>query len=400
MNQFKLLLATLIVIFLISCSNDAPELVIDEPIGIDVEDGYFMSLVSGEPNSGLALVSEKVMDDSFTSQERAGFIAGYMFLEQGDYNLVQVIEREETMRLGGFRTMITDGGSDCNFNDYTLDSISTSGGSINVGASGFYKVSYDELTSEMVIYKIEEVGIIGSATEIGTGSDTSIPGSVTAVAGFWTASDILLRNGEFNLRFNCRTGLDRRNDPMAGFDVLNGYQMFTSFGGATNALQAGFDTSSITVNLKDEGIYDINVAWNSEEGFTLDAFKTGVAPLIAQDHEWAIYGDATNQQDVNNNDTLDGWEFHIDMSYEGFEIDSNRHTWLLNSIALKEGGLRFRTDDPWNENLGWEDVDLSDSTPDFYKSGNNIQVNIDGDYNIRLSTSDDGISYQADFEKL
>lgn len=404
MNRFNLLFAFAAVLFMVSCDDEDP-IVITPTDGINVADGYYMSTASGEPTSALALTAESVEDDGFGSQDRAGYNAGYMYLGQGSYNIVQITEKEETDRLGGIGEVITDTGSGCEFNDYTLVNVSSGGAGFSVAAAGLYKVTHDQMTNEVILYKIENAGLIGSATPGGWGSDTPLSGTVTADGGSWSATEVLLRTGEFKLRFNCRWNLDRRIDPAAGFEAANGYQLFTNFGGASNNLEPGNDAPNIPVALEEEAFYTVDVNWDPIDGFTMNLTKTADAPIITfvpDDHEWAVIGDATNLEDLDMDGTPDGWQTDTDMNYEGFDSGTNTYTWLASSIAFNEGGFKFRTNDLWDENIGWGQVEISGDIDDFSDNGGNIQVSAAGvgDYKITLTTSDDGVAYQAAFEKL
>ena len=403
-SRLSVLLALCAIIFTsTSCGDD--EVVIPVVEGINVADGFYMAKIGTDTTTTTTdvLTAESVEDDGFSSQTRAGFVANYIWMEGGTYILAEIANKEIVKTLGGTATTETDMGSGCNFNDYDVVALTDGGAGFSVSA-GLYKVTYDAMTSEMIIYKIETPGIIGSATPGGWGSDTQLTGSVDANGGSWSVSDVILREGEYKLRFNCRWNLDRRIDPAAGFDPSNGYQLFTNFGGSAADPLPGNDGSNIPIAESEEGIYTIDATWSGKDGWAITLTKTGDAPVITftpDDHQWALTGDATPNGWADDDPSNDPVGVDHDMNYEGFDMGTNTYTWKLASIDLVEGGFKFRANDKWDENMGWEaKLTLTGDTGDFSDDGGNIKVGAAGTYEIILTTSDDGDTYTAAFTKM
>ncbi len=402
MNSLSILLAVFSLVFVTSCGSD-DDIVIDPGTGINVADGFYFAASGSDPVSTAGLVSENVEDDGFSSQERTGFLGGYIYFAQGDYNLVQIASKEITSTLGGTAEVVTDAGSGCDFNDYYLVNATVDGAAFTVPADGLYRVTYDQTTGEVIMFNVTIPGIIGSATEGGWGADTQLSGTVDADGGSWSAENVILREGEFKLRFNCRWSIDRRIDPAAGFGFDNGYQLFNNFGGSFSDLAPGNNQPNIPFAAADEGIYTVTANWDPTEGWSMVLVRTGDAPVVnfvPDEHEWAVVGDATNLADADMNGTPDGWEIDTDMNYEGFDSGTNTYTWKIGFIGLGVGGFKFRTNDSWDENIGWGQVALEGDVADFTDDGGNIRVNTARNYEITLTTSDDGDNYTATFVQL
>lgn len=402
MKSFKNLLVLFValsaVFVMTSCGDDDPIVIDPGTDGINVADGFYISSASGDPVAAAVLNPESVEDEGFASQTRSGFVANYVYLEADDYNIVEITSKEKTATFGGTAETITDMGSACDYNDYTLITSSADGEAFAV-AAGLYKVTYDQITGEIILYKIETADLIGSSTPNGWGASTQLAGSATAEGGSWTAENIELRQGEWKLRFNCRWNLDRRIDPAAGFGSDNGYQLFTNFGNAADNLTPGNDDGNIQLAEEDEGIYTATANWSPTDGWSVDLVKTGdVAPITfnPDENQWAITGDATpNGWPVDGDPATDD----IDLNYEG--VDSGTYTWVLQSVDLVPGGFKFRANNAWDKNMGWGgNLTLTGDTADFSDDGGNIKVATAASYKITLTTSDDGDSYTANFEQL
>lgn len=390
--------AVLLVFALSSCNSD-DEVVIDPGTGIPVADGFYMASTSADPTTNDGLVAETVEDDGFGSQTRNGFLANYLYVEGGSYNIVQIVDKEITKTFGGTASTETDEGSGCDFNDYTVATLTDGGAALSVGA-GFYKVSFDQIRSELVLIKIEQAGVIGSATPGGWGSDTPLMGTSSVTGASFSATEVEMRKGEYKLRFNCRWNLDRRDDNTM-WDEANGYQLFTNFGGAADNLLTGNDGANIQVLEADEGIYTVAADWAPGDGWSVNLTKTGdVAPItfVPDEHQWALTGDATPNGWADDDATNDPIGVDHDFNYEG--VDAGTYTWMLASIDLIPGGFKIRANDLWDENRGWNELTLTGDTGDFSDDGGNIRAATAATYKMVLTTSDDGETYTLDFEAL
>ncbi len=374
--SFMLMASTLF--FMTSCGDD-DGVVIDPGSGdVNVADGLYLAVSGSNPSSSALLSAETVEDESFASQDRSGFVGGYMFLEAGDYNVVQVTSKEITSTIGGTAATVTDAGSaaPCELNDYTVVTTSEGGAAFNIAASGFYRVTHDQTTKELVIYKIEKVGIIGNATEGGWSTDTDLPGTIDAAGGVWSASDVVLRSGQFKLRFNCRWSIDRRIDSNAGFDPANGYQLFTNFGGAVADLATGNDQPNIEQT--EDGTYNVTFSWLPQSGVTLTTVRTGDAPVITfnpNDYQFGIIGDAT----------VNAWNADRNLFHKE---NSGVHSWYGVVTFAATGEWKFRTNDAW-------DFDLGGDLAALVTGGGNLATPGMGSYYIVLTTADEGTTWSA-----
>lgn len=363
---------------LTSCGDD-DEVVIDTGSGdINVADGLYLTIEGQNPSSSTLLSDETVEDESFMSQARSGFVGGYMFLETGNYNVVQVTSKEITTTIGGTAETVTDEGSSCDLNDYMVVTTAEGGAAFNIPAAGFYRVTHDQMTSEMIVYKIEHAGLIGNATPGGWTTDTKLEGTVNKDGGSWSATGIVLRGGQFKVRFNCRWNLDRRVDPNAGFDAANGYQLFTNFGGSVADLATGNDQANIEQT--EDGTYTATFTWSPQSGVALNLERTGDAPVITfnpNDYQFAVVGNAS----------VDNWAATADRNLFHKE-DNGVHTWYGVVTFAADGEWKFRANDGWDVDLGG---DLAALSP----GGSNIATPGAGAHYIVLTTPDEGDSWSA-----
>ncbi|MGA1583039.1 MAG: SusF/SusE family outer membrane protein [Saprospiraceae bacterium] len=374
-----------------SCKED-DDIVIDPGEGgINVGNGWYLAATGADPASTAILAAETVEDDGFTSQARSGFFGGYIYLSAGSYNLVQVTDREVVTTVGGTASEEMDSGSGCDYNTYTVVTTAEGGPAISVGANGLYRVTYDQMTNEMIMYQIEAPSLIGSATENGWGADTPLPGSADASGGSWTASGLVMRQGEFKVRFNCRWNLDRRVDPNLGFDPANGYQFFTNFGGTPENLLTGNDGANMQISAPgsggplEEGTFDAELNWDPRNGFSLTMTRTGDAPVVTfdpNDFQFGVIGDAT----------ANGWDADRNLYYKG--VINGAHTWLGVVTFAETGEFKLRTNDSWDYNLGGAlAADGSAATLDL--GGANIATPGAGAYYLTITTADEGITWNA-----
>jgi len=379
--SFSLLLAVSMTMFMVSCGDDEDIIIDPGAGGINVADGYYIAADGQDPSSTAELSAENVEDDGFTSQGRTGFVGGYVFLSAGDYNIVQITDKELTSTMGGTTEVVTDEGSDCDLNDFTVVSTAESASAFNVASSGLYRVTHDMLTSETILYAIDSPGLMGDATPGGWSTDTKLSGSVDADGGSWSASDLVIRNGQWKVRFNCRWSIDRRADSNAGFMAENGYQMFVNFGGTATDLQNGNDGPNIAQT--EEGIYTITVEWDPRSGFSVDLNRTGDAPDLTfdpNDFNWGVIGDAT----------ANGWDADRNLLYK-FENDV--HGWYGVITFADVGQWKFRANDLW-------DVSYGGSIDALVKGGDNIDSPGAGAYYITMTTADEGMTWQGSISEL
>ncbi len=373
-SRFSMLLVLFGLVFITSCGEDDP--IIDPGgDGINVADGLYLKADGADPVSSAGLVSEVVEANDFASQERTGFNGGYMYLEAGDYNVVAVTNKEITTTIGGVMQVITDDGSSCDFNDYMLVTTEVDGPAFTVANSGLYRVTHDAMTDELILYNISEASIIGSATENGWGADTPLSGSVSADGASWSAAGLILRSGEWKVRFNCRWGVNRRIDPVGSLnDPSNGYQFFTNFGGTVNDLMVG----GANIQQMEDGEYTVTVSWSKQDGWSLNAERTGDAPDITfnpNDYRMAVIGDAT----------AGAWDSDQNLFHKEA---GGVHTWYGVVTFGDTGEYKFRANDGWDINYGGDLANLSNG-------GGNIPTPGAGAWYIVLTTADEGATWSA-----
>lgn len=374
-----LMMLGLVVLFT-SCGDDDP--IIDPGTGgINVADGLYLALDGQDPSSSAALTSESVEDEGFTSQSRTGFNGGLMYLAAGDYNVVQVASKEITATIGGAATAASDEASDCEYNDYTVISTEADGAAFSVANSGLYRVTHDQMTNELVMYQIESVGIIGAATPGGWGMDTPLDDATIASDGAtFQATDVVLRSGQWKIRFNCRWNLARLTDPNGGLAAENGYQLFTNYGGSIDNLLNGNDGANMEIT--EDGVYTVTFRWSPQDGVSGSLERTGDAPEITfnpNDFNMAVVGDAT----------AGGWgDFNDRDLFYKYDNDNMTHRWYGVVQFASDGEWKFRANDDWDFNLG------TDLTALVNGGGNFATPGLGGHY-VVLSTADDGETWSA-----
>lgn len=375
-----------------SCNND-DDIVIDPGEGgINVANGWYLAAAGQDPIAARALASESVAADDFQSQERSGFYGGYMYLSAGTYQIVQVTDKEVVKTIGGSASAESDTDSGCDFSDYTLATTAEGGDAIAVANDGLYRVTYDQMSNEMMMHQIQTASLIGSALPNGWGGDTPLEASIDASGASFTAKDVVMRLGEYKIRFNCRWVVDRRIDPTVGLsDPANGYVIFTNFGGSPDNLLPGNDGANMPISAPgsgqpyEEGTYDIDLSWEPGKGFTLTITRTGDAPVLTfdpNDYKLGVIGDAT----------ANAWDADRNMYYKGIVNDA--HTWFGVVTFAGTGEFKIRANDDWNFNLGGSlAADGSVGTMDL--GGANIPTPGEGAYYLTISTPDEGITWNA-----
>ncbi|WP_420579872.1 hypothetical protein [Reichenbachiella sp.] len=403
------LMSALLIVAFTACDDSEDDIDLgDGSDGISVGDGYYITEADADPVSTSKLVAENV-EDGFGSIERENYYAGYVYLTAGNYNLVNVVEREITETLGGTASAEIFDAENCEDFDYSLIAAEKDGAAFAVAADGLYKVTYDVTTSEILVAGLSKASLIGAATEIGWagGSTVDLDGTVSAASGAWQGTEIILREGEFKLRFDCNWKIDRTE-----------YIVFTNFGadadapvsGANVNLTTGNDGGNIKVSAKggtfpDEGAYTIDVAWSAENGFAMSLTRTGDAPEVAfdpEDYAWGIIGSATQGTTDGENPT-DGWGNDKKFYYKK---DGAKHIWRgvfpLEAEDAEAVEFKFRTDDAWSNKLtpGTEGLTMTitDNTEDGSISDNGAEE-ADGSwfvdanpgfYYFEIATEDDG----------
>ena len=94
----SLLMAVTFIAFTTSCSEDP---VVPPSTGLPVADGFYITKSGVDPVATSKLNAEVVEDDGFSSQSRDGFVASYLYLDAGEYTIVEVVTKAITETLGG-----------------------------------------------------------------------------------------------------------------------------------------------------------------------------------------------------------------------------------------------------------------------------------------------------------
>lgn len=385
--------------FMTSCSDD-DGVVIDPGSGLNVSNGWYLAISGEDPMANGGLAAEVVEDEGFGSKERSGFVAGYIYLSAGDYQLVQVAEvdgeRQVVTTIGGTAATESDMASGCDYNDYTVVTAAEDGPAITVANAGLYRVTYDVMRSEMILYQIQQASLIGGATPNGWGEDTPLTGSVDADGATWTLNDVVMRAGEYKVRFNCRWNLDRRIDPNAAmpFEDANGYMFFTNFGKSPDDLETGGANMIIDApgsgGSYEEGTYDVELSWDPRDGFALNKTRTGDAPVLTFDPADYVFG-------VIGSAAAEGWDGDRKMFYKG--IVDGAHAWygvFTFTDAMGDEVFKLRTNELWDFNLGGTlAADGMETTLEIGGVGNDFASPGSGAYYIELKTADEGDTWTA-----
>ncbi len=366
---------------------------------VPVADGFYVTKVGITPVSSSQLVAEKVEADAFGVQDRSGFLANYIYLTAGSYNIVSVIDQEIAKTLGGAAVSAGDPvpanteSSDCDLHAYTLvEEFSEAGAAIVIATEGLYKVMMDNETKEFVFYNIVKGQIIGAASAAGWSNsvDQEMPLTGTAAGAAMEVTGLTMRPGEYKLRFNCRWKIDRRIDPAAspGHEFANGYAALTNFGGTPAALAPGGANFAIATGA--DGIYTFAATWTPAGGMVFTVTKTAPLDPITfnpSDYAWGIIGAGTST----------GWGADTDLNYNG--VTGGVYKWggtftITNDGTAGSGEFKFRTNDSWTFSKGFSDVTLSGSkVGQISNSGGNFKATPTGSYIFELSTNDAGATW-------
>ncbi len=405
-KQFSFVLFNGVLIALLglgACSDDKPNIPDDSSGGIPVANGFYVASTDEEvqPTAANVLVSEEVAAESISTQTRDGFVGNLMFLATGSYNVVRIEDRAITETYGGSSEVLDPTGSgDCKAdNGYALVSnVALDGDAFIISQAGLYKVTYDDTRSEIIVLPITRLGILGTSTEGGwsSGQELSLRSS-TADSVVFRGEGIVMRAGEYKVRFNCRWDISRLIDENAGLGAANGYKTFTNYGGSTNAADGSPALALGGPNFKllaaNEGVYTVNVRF-AGESVAVRLIKTGDAPEVTfnpDNFKWGLIGSAS----------INGWDKDdLNFFYKG--LSGGKHTWI-NAFPIgkdeeeKKGEFKIRANDTWDVNLGVGGVNITGSAM-ISGSDNFILDGADNFYLMTLSTSDDGASWDLAIE--
>lgn len=399
-----------VIAYLSSCSDDKSN--IGGGGSVPVADGFYVTKVGVTPVTSSQLVDEQVEADAFASQDRTGFLANYIYLTAGSYNIVSVIDQEIAKTLGGaattagFPVPANTESSDCDLHAYILvEEFSEAGAPIVIANEGLYKVIMDNETKEMIFYNIVKAQIIGAASPAGWSSSASqdmlVDGTASITGVVMKVEGLTMRPGEYKIRFNCRWKIDRRIDPTAspGHEFANGYAAHTNFGGTLDALAAG--GANFILPVDEDGIYTFTATWTPADGIVLVATKTqALDPILfnPSDYAWAITGAATANGWANDDPLDDPIGVDMDLNYNG--LSGSTYTWQ-GTFTLTAGEFKFRTNNSWTYNKGYGDVTITG--PDaglITNASGNFNATQAGNYQFTITTSDEGATWTVSVDKL
>jgi hypothetical protein len=371
-----LLTATL---FMVSCKEDEPTIDVTE--GINVADGYYFVVEGEDPVADKALLPERVEGEGNTPTDREGFFGNYVFLEAGDYQIQKVENKEVTSTLGGSlsKVAVEDlvNADEEPFDGYQLALLESEGENVTIPNDGFFKISYDETTTELIVMEVVNVSFIGapsgwSDVEMDVVSSNPEDGFVFEVSGVEIRQEDM-----YKLRINNAWKIIRNNE------AENGYVAFTNYGGSADALVAGGGDISFS---QEDGLYTITIELQNDGGAFVEFNKTGEAEEITFDPEEYQFG-------IIGSTNANGFDADRNLHYAG--ENEGVHKWVgvvyFAEESIDEDGRRFkfRTNDDWGFNLGGAlPSDGSEAT--LSVGGADIEAPAAGAYYITLTTADEG----------
>jgi len=366
---FSWLFALLMVALATSCKDDEPVVIIED--GLAAADGFYITQAGVDPTSAGALVAEEVSIGFPDKALREGLVGNYLYLASGSYNIVEVVSKAITQTIGGTAETITDTGSGCDLNDYTLITATVDGAAFSIANSGIHKVTYDATTNEITVLEIVNAGIIGEATDDGWGAGQvlSLSGTASETSTVFEGTGITLRGGIYKIRFNCRWNIDRRIDTNAPSSLTNGYELFTNFGGTADVLDPG--GIDLTFDAANEGIYTVTVTIDAN-GVGLTLTRTGDAVALPTYPDVMYLVGAGTAYAWDTPSTAIGAEMHkIAGGTEGVY-------WKICHLAA-DIGFKISAADWGSPNLGFADVTEYDA------SGVAVTADIDGNMSVAVS---------------
>ena len=408
-----------VLFFTVSCSDDDGIDIDDTGGSFTVSDGIYIAGISGTDvsvSTAAVLNNTLVEGPDFGTLERSGHLSGFVYLESGSYVFAEIDEQEILNQWGG-TAAVADGANTLSGaetteqpSEFTVVTLTADGAAFSIASNGVYHVIFDTQASEALITKIDSWGIIGGAVfesacvSNGFNSDVDVVETTSSADGTtWTSTGIILKGGEYKIRFNDAWKIDRRttvddNDP---YNAANGYVALTNLGGTLSALEEG--GSNITLADADAGTYTVTVTLSDAGTVAMSVERTGDAETCAFDianFTWGIIGGAT----------FDAWNTDQELTYANG--DEGVHKWR-GVFPLSAGGegnnqFKFRTDDTWATKLIPTNVNVTDNT----EAGtitNDGDTNADGQwfvadgksgfYYFEVTTDDFGVTWNMTIDE-
>ena len=368
--------------FMVSCEEEEPTIDVTE--GINVADGYYFVVEGEDPAADKALLPEKVEGEGNAPTDREGFFGNYVYLQAGDYQIQKVESKEVTSTLGGSlsKVAVEDlvNADEEPFDSYQLAMLEADGENVNIANDGFFKISYDETTTELIVMEVQKVSFIGapsgwSDVEMDVISSNPEDGFVFEVSGVEIRA-----NDNYKLRINNGWKIIRSNE------AETGYVAFTNYGGSADALIAGGGDIPFS---REDGIYTVNVELQNDGGAFVEFNQTGELEeetFDPEEYQFGIIGSAN----------ANGFDADRNLHYAG--LNEGVHKWVgvvyFGETSVDDQGRRFkfRTNDDWAFNIGGVlPADGSEAT--LAVNGADIEAPEEGAYYITLSTADEGVTW-------
>ncbi|MEO9869450.1 hypothetical protein [Ekhidna sp.] len=424
--SFLFMLGTLI--FISSCGDDdGGGIIIDD--GDDgsfvVADGMYIAGLSGTDTvivNAAKLSAAVVEDESFGTQDRDGFTRAWVYLSAGNYVFAEIADQEAVAVYGGTLTTETVDPSnpDLGPDSYGVVALEENGATFSIANSGVHYISFDNLTDEALVVEIGNWGILGGSvyesacTGIGFSDDITLTkGTSSADGTTWSASSIILRDGEVKFRTDDVWKIDRR-EIKDDFLPASGYVAFLNVGGETLDVLTDGGANTPFTDSNGGGVYDISLDLSSNGEFAATLSRTGDAEECSFDpanFTWGIVGAAVWPHPAEFAE-----EDHEEVKFQYSGQDGDKYIWR-GVFPLDEGGkwFKFRTDNTWANKItstaqGVTKGDVTDNTEDgsISMDDNSDGSSPDGNwyvdanpgfYYFEISTSDLGATWDISLDE-
>lgn len=405
MNKFlslsKIFFSLALAAVMFSCDedNDTVDPMVDTGDSTSTEvnapDGvYLFGSASVEDFSAFYIMTDGVVEgDGFAATPRTGFLATYVYLNQGSFVFASVTDNVRT-DFGGAVEVVDLAGADDQINAEVMQGAWTEGGeAITIANEGLHQVIIDEQTGTFMISPVISWGIIGNATPESWGADTDfeITSEANAEKVVYQATGINMIEGEWKIRYN--DGWKIIQDTV---DNVAGYVAFTNYGGSASALLPG--GGNVAFSDADKGVYDLTFTWDAITGFSIEFDRTGdiaETPFDpATDLPWGIIGAATNE------DADAGWASDTDLA---ISENGSTITWSITTSLIAGREFKFRSDDNWTRELNFDSFTAvtGDAANLISAANNNILLSGDAEatdsYEIIIVSTDEGTTHTLEF---
>ncbi len=373
----------------VSCSEDEPTIIDDDPI--PVANGMYVvgSATSTSADIDFRMGNGVVGGPDFTTMSRTGMFSSFYFLGSGDFQFIQYNDGDSTIYGGTLTATPLPDNENANYYTGTLtedgDAITTP------AANSLHHVVVDLTSNTIVIVPIEYWEIIGPASAGGWGSGTQIPlieASAESTVFELTEEALGIHNasGDMQYKFRYNSNWD------IAFDDIDEFNVFTNFGITDGQLLIG----GSNIELAEPGVYTINATFNSE-GPAFTVTRTGDAEPVddtfnPDNFKWGVIGTAT----------AGGWDSDRDLFYKLDEEKGHRWAGIVYLIADDgvdgdDGSLierfKFRANDAWDVSLGGT---IGEDAAPLDLGGADIPAPAEsGAYYVEIYTTDEGTTWNG-----